>query len=35
MAIDSQLHGTPGYQGLDLHTSVSARNLTFANNYAQ
>jgi hypothetical protein len=35
MAIDSQMRGTQGYQGLDLHTSVSARNLTFANNYAQ
>ncbi len=35
MATDSALHGTQGYQGLDLETSVSARNLTFANNYPQ
>jgi prepilin-type N-terminal cleavage/methylation domain-containing protein len=33
MASDSALHGTQGYQGLDLETSVSARNLTYANNY--
>ncbi len=33
MATDSALHGTQGYQGLDLETSVSARNLTYANNY--
>lgn len=35
MATDSALHGTKGYQGLDLETSVSARNLTFANTYPQ
>jgi hypothetical protein len=35
MATDSALHGSQGYQGLDLETSVSARNLTFANNYPQ
>lgn len=35
MATDSALHGTQGYQGLDLETSVAARNLTYANNYAQ
>ncbi len=33
MAMDSAMHGTKGYQGLDLETSVSARNLTFVNNY--
>jgi prepilin-type N-terminal cleavage/methylation domain-containing protein len=33
MATDSALPGTQGYQGLDLETSVSARNLTYANNY--
>jgi prepilin-type N-terminal cleavage/methylation domain-containing protein len=33
MAIDSTQHGTTGYQGLDLETSVSARNLTFINKY--
>jgi hypothetical protein len=35
MATDSALHGTQGYQGLDLETSVAARNLTYANNYQQ
>ncbi|MBZ5666289.1 MAG: prepilin-type N-terminal cleavage/methylation domain-containing protein [Acidobacteriia bacterium] len=35
MATDSALKGTTGYQGLDLETSVSARNLTFANDYPQ
>jgi prepilin-type N-terminal cleavage/methylation domain-containing protein len=35
MAMDSTLHGTTGYQGLDLETSVSARNLTYANKYPQ
>jgi prepilin-type N-terminal cleavage/methylation domain-containing protein len=35
MATDSALHGTQGYQGLDLETSVSARNLTFSNDYPQ
>jgi|ERR1039458_2060020 prepilin-type N-terminal cleavage/methylation domain-containing protein len=33
MAMDSTLKGTKGYQGLDLETSVSARNLTYVNNY--
>ena len=33
MALNSTLHGTPGYQGLDLQTSVSARDLTFKNDY--
>jgi prepilin-type N-terminal cleavage/methylation domain-containing protein len=34
MAMDSTLKGAKGgYQGLDLETSVSARNLTFNNNY--
>lgn len=33
MATDSALHGTKGYQGLDLETSVSARDLTYNNNY--
>ncbi len=33
MAMDSTLRGTKGYQGLDLETSVSARNLTYVNNY--
>ena len=35
MAAHSALHGTAGYQGLDLETSVSARNLTYANDYPQ
>jgi len=35
MATNSALHGTQGYLGLDLETSVSARNLTYANNYPQ
>ena len=33
MAMDSTQQGTKGYQGLDLETSVSARNLTFVNKY--
>ncbi len=33
MAMDSTLHGAKGYQGLDLETSVSARDLTYSNNY--
>ena len=33
MASDTALPGTKGYQGLDLETSVSARNLTYNNNY--
>lgn len=33
MAMESALKGIKGYQGLDLETSVSARNLTFVNNY--
>jgi len=35
LATDSALHGTQGYQGLDLETSVAARNLTYANDYPQ
>ena len=35
MAIDSALKGTKGYQGLDLETSVCARNLTYTNDYPQ
>jgi prepilin-type N-terminal cleavage/methylation domain-containing protein len=40
MAMDSTLKGSKfglgnGYQGLDLQTSVSARNLTYTNNYPQ
>jgi len=27
------MYGTRGYQGLDLQTSVSARDLTFKNDY--
>src|SRR5262249_52373904 len=34
MSIASTLHGVKGYQGLDLQTSVSARDLTFQNDYA-
>jgi len=38
MAMDSTLMGTQyaqnGYQRIDLQTSVSARNLTYSNNYA-
>jgi prepilin-type N-terminal cleavage/methylation domain-containing protein len=33
MSINSTLHGATGYQGLDLQTSVSARDLTFKNDY--
>ncbi len=33
MSVTSTLHGTTGYQGLDLQTSVSARDLTFKNDY--
>jgi prepilin-type N-terminal cleavage/methylation domain-containing protein len=33
MSIASTLHGVKGYQGLDLQTSVSARDLTFQNDY--
>ena len=33
MAMNSALHGASGYQGLDLETSVSARDLTYSNNY--
>ena len=33
MSIYSTLHGAKGYQGLDLQTSVSARDLTFKNDY--
>jgi prepilin-type N-terminal cleavage/methylation domain-containing protein len=33
MTIRSQLHGTAGYQGLDLQTSISARNLTMGQEY--
>jgi hypothetical protein len=34
MAMDSTVKGAQGgYQGLDLETSVSARNLTYNNNY--
>lgn len=33
MAMASTLHGATGYQGLDLETSVSARDLTYSNNY--
>jgi prepilin-type N-terminal cleavage/methylation domain-containing protein len=33
LAIRSQLQGTPGYQGLDLQTSFSVRNLTMGQEY--
>ncbi|HWZ84327.1 MAG TPA: prepilin-type N-terminal cleavage/methylation domain-containing protein [Terriglobales bacterium] len=33
MSISSALQGSGGYQGLDLQTSVSARDLTFKNDY--
>jgi prepilin-type N-terminal cleavage/methylation domain-containing protein len=33
MTMRSQLNGTSGYQGLDLQTSVSARNLTMGQEY--
>jgi hypothetical protein len=34
MAMDSSMKGAQGgYQGMDLETSVSARNLTYSNNY--
>lgn len=33
MTMRSQLHGTTGYQGLDLQTSICARNLTMGQEY--
>jgi hypothetical protein len=33
MSMRSQLPGTSGYQGLDLQTSVSTRDMTFKNEY--
>ena len=33
MSVNSTLRGSGGYQGLDLQTSVSARDLTFKNDY--
>jgi hypothetical protein len=33
MSVTSTLKGQGGFQGLDLHTSVSARDLTFMNDY--
>jgi pilin/secretion family protein with methylation motif len=33
MTMRSQLHGTKGYQGLDLQTSITPRNLTFQQEY--
>lgn len=33
MSVASTMHGSAGYQGLDLQTSVSARDLTFKNDY--
>ncbi len=33
MAMNGPMRGISGYQGLDLQTSVSARDLTFKNNY--
>lgn len=33
MSMASTMHGAMGYQGLDLQTSVSARDLTFKNDY--
>jgi prepilin-type N-terminal cleavage/methylation domain-containing protein len=33
MSVTSTLRGSGGYQGLDLQTSVSARDLTFKNDY--
>jgi hypothetical protein len=33
MSVTSTLQGTNGFQGLDLQTSVSARDLTFKNDY--
>jgi prepilin-type N-terminal cleavage/methylation domain-containing protein len=33
MAVDSPLKGSKGFYGLDLETSVSARDLTYNNNY--
>jgi Tfp pilus assembly protein PilW len=33
MSIRSELRGTSGYQGLDLQTSISARNLTMGQEY--
>ena len=33
MAMRSQMHGQTGYQGLDLQTSITPRNLTFGQEY--
>ena len=33
MTIRSQMSGVKGYQGLDLQTSISARNLTMGQEY--
>ncbi len=33
MTMRSQLNGSTGYQGLDLQTSISARNVTFSQEY--
>jgi hypothetical protein len=33
-ALNNSMFGNSGYQRMDLQTSVSARNLTFTNNYA-
>jgi hypothetical protein len=33
MSIRSQMHGVKGFESFDLQTSVSARNLTFKNEY--
>ncbi|HUK26165.1 MAG TPA: prepilin-type N-terminal cleavage/methylation domain-containing protein [Terriglobales bacterium] len=33
MTLRSQIQGTSGYQGFDVSTSVSARNLTYSNRY--
>jgi hypothetical protein len=34
MAIDSEVKGAKGgYQGMDLETSISARDLTYNNSY--
>jgi hypothetical protein len=33
MSVNSTMQGTTGFQGLDLQTSVSARDLTFKNDY--
>jgi hypothetical protein len=33
MSARSQMHGKPGFQGMDLSTSVSVRDMSFRDRY--